>query len=203
MPVRAPLLSKEAAFAIAHRLFKRSFPSAAFLVCLAFHRFLHTGEFLCVLAGHVTLCFQPLSMHVVLPHCKTAARKRTIDTVFTFEPMFVRCFARLLKGLGPADPILRMSLPEFRAAFAEAVSFVGLPCQFKPYSLRRGGATAHFHEGGSMDATQEIDRWSDARTARIYTNTALLELTRAHHLHSSKIKAGASEFLSVARRFTA
>ena len=47
-----------------------------------------------------------------------------------------------------------------------------------PHSLRRGGATAHFLEHGSLDKTAIRGRWSSAKTARIYINEAVSMLAQ-------------------------
>ena len=44
---------------------------------------------------------------------------------------------------------------------------------FKPYSLRRGGATAFFRATGSMEKTLDRGRWSSARVGRIYINDGI------------------------------
>jgi len=63
---------------------------------------------------------------------------------------------------------------KFREVFKKAVIATGLPETFKPYSLRRGGASHYFRLTGDMARAVEIGRWRDVRTARIYINTALL-----------------------------
>ena len=44
---------------------------------------------------------------------------------------------------------------------------------FRPYSIRRGGATAYYRGSRNMPATIERGRWSTARIARIYVNDGL------------------------------
>ena len=44
---------------------------------------------------------------------------------------------------------------------------------FRPYSLRRGGATAYFRATRDMGATIERGRWATLRVARIYINDGL------------------------------
>eukprot|EP00971_Amphidinium_carterae_P095919 1898091-Amphidinium_carterae.1 len=41
-----------------------------------------------------------------------------------------------------------------------------------PYSLRRGGATAHFVRHRSYDRVCHIGRWAQVATCRIYVNQA-------------------------------
>ena len=51
--------------------------------------------------------------------------------------------------------------------------------QFRPYSLRRGGATFWFAKHGSFDRLLVQGRWQAPRTARIYINSGLTALAEA------------------------
>jgi hypothetical protein len=44
---------------------------------------------------------------------------------------------------------------------------------FKPYSLRRGGATHHFQLNGQLSSTVVKGRWGSAKSARVYINDGL------------------------------
>ena len=46
-------------------------------------------------------------------------------------------------------------------------------CGFRPYSLRRGGATFWFQKWGSLDRLMLLGRWHAVKTARIYVNEGL------------------------------
>ena len=48
-----------------------------------------------------------------------------------------------------------------------------LPHKFRPYSLRRGGATWVFRCSGSMETALIKGRWGSHRVARIYIADAL------------------------------
>ena len=55
--------------------------------------------------------------------------------------------------------------------FAKAMPELGLgQFQFRPHSLRRGGATFWFAKHGSFDRLSVQGRWRAAKTARIYIN---------------------------------
>ena len=53
----------------------------------------------------------------------------------------------------------------------EALNLCAL--NFRPYSLRRGGATHWFSKHGSLDRVIVLGRWQAHRTARIYLNEGL------------------------------
>ena len=53
------------------------------------------------------------------------------------------------------------------------------------FTLYDGGATWHFQQHASVDATAEIARWSSVKTCRIYVQAALLELSNMAKQNSS------------------
>eukprot|EP00972_Heterocapsa_arctica_P040509 5968660-Heterocapsa_arctica.AAC.1 len=48
--------------------------------------------------------------------------------------------------------------------------------QFKPYSIRRGGATSHLRAFGSLSLTVDRGRWDNPRSARIYLQSGMAQL---------------------------
>lgn len=66
----------------------------------------------------------------------------------------------------------------WRKRFAEVISSVGLDgIDYRPHSLRRGGATYYFQMWGSFDKLLLLGRWQAAATARLYVNEGLSVLT--------------------------
>ena len=69
------------------------------------------------------------------------------------------------------------SAASWRIDFSKILSALGLEgFQFRPYSLRRGGATFWFTKHGSLDRLLIQGRWQAPRTARIYINEGLATL---------------------------
>ena len=65
----------------------------------------------------------------------------------------------------------------WRALFTKATEALKLnDLHFRPYSLRRGGATFWFNQHGSFDKLLVQGRWAAARTARVYLNDGLAQL---------------------------
>ena len=63
---------------------------------------------------------------------------------------------------------------QWRGLFSQCVTAVGLDeFMFRPYSLRRGGATYWFSKHGSLDRVVVLGRWQAQRTARMYINEGL------------------------------
>ena len=77
------------------------------------------------------------------------------------------------KQLG--TPLKLVSSPAaWRTLFARCISELKLQdFNFRPYSLRRGGATFWFQKHGSFDRLLVDGRWQAPKTARIYLNEGL------------------------------
>ena len=194
IPCRAPPLSRKATLAMAYFFVQWGFRNEALLLCLAFDRFMRTDEFLSLSAGQFTFNMRRGQMHIILPKTKTSQRKGRAESLHVTDPLLVRHFNALCRRLEPSDRLLTVSQARFRELFTSAVASCGLNMDIKPYSLRRGGATSFFHTHGSYDRAMEVGRWSDARTARIYIDTALLELAQMSTLTNSIVLKSAAAF---------
>ena len=65
----------------------------------------------------------------------------------------------------------------WRKMFNDAISSLGLSeYQYRPYSLRRGGATFYFQRHGQLDRLLIQGRWQSSKTARLYINSGLATL---------------------------
>ena len=65
----------------------------------------------------------------------------------------------------------------FRRSFREILSFFKVEALFRPYSLRRGGATEDFRQHGLMEKTLIRGRWGTSTAARQYIQEGLSALT--------------------------
>ena len=92
------------------------------------------------------------------------------------EPQLIRMLARAAENLLPGDLLLRRTQQQVRIIFDACRSECQLDGHFRPYSLRRGGATHWFRTTGSLDATTDRGRWGCVKTARIYINTGLADM---------------------------
>ena len=69
----------------------------------------------------------------------------------------------------------------WRQMLNDALKAVGLDSHdFRPYSLRRGGATYFFKRWGVLDRLLIYGRWQNAKTARTYINDELSVLASMH-----------------------
>ena len=115
---------------------------------------------------------------VRLAHTKTGQRHAAFEASTFNDPIrgqLFRVVRRSLPGHTHANNyIFRSKVHVFYALFKKGLRWLGLEKHgFQPYSLRRGGATAHFRATRSMEAALDRGRWSSARVARIYLNDGL------------------------------
>ena len=197
VPCRAPPLSLRAMMAICFYMWTWGYPEAALMTCVAYTIFLRTMEFVGMTASQVAVHPKLQLVHIQLPLSKGAARSRGVEGVLLEEPLLVRGLALLVQRKSPGDSLIGLNAAQYRVLFDKAVEAVSLSPDFKPYSLRRGGASHHFRRFGNISLTMEIGRWSDLRTAKTYVNTALLEFTSMEKLNSSEVDRAAGAFVPI------
>ena len=113
------------------------------------------------------------------PACRRLQRRLRIRRCIqlTLRVPWLVVFLRLaVADLQPGDYLWGGKPATFRARFYQALvtEQVG-DLGFRPYSLRRGGATAAFQAGHSYDAIAETSRHSSLRSLEAYVNDALAE----------------------------
>lgn len=169
-PDRAPPLVKTiiyswANYAIAHR-------DLAFgaLICLGFFALLRTGELLQVRPCDILL--GDTTAIVSLPRTKTGQRDNVAEMVqfddfMTLEILRVVIDEARLNHLSQV-PLWNRSAQAFRERFRFYCRRFQLEKHlFRPYSLRRGGATWLFQCTGSMEVSLLKGRWASTRVARL------------------------------------
>ncbi len=88
--------------------------------------------------------------------------------------------------LAPGEYVSELKESYFRGKFQQVLMEKGLGGHgYKPYSLRRGGATEDFRRHGQMDRCMVRGRWKHQRSARVYILEGLemyaqLQLTQQH-----------------------
>ena len=169
IPARAdPFLPS---FAIAAAAYPEFSVSEALAILLSYHCMLRTGEMLDLQWKHIQAGTK-VGL-VSLQSTKSGNRYNFAESVPVSDPMLLSTIANFKARARPDSFLIARTEASFRALFRKAVNFARLPRgNWKPYSLRRGGATQHFREHGSMDATCIRGRWANVRTCRIYVNNA-------------------------------
>jgi hypothetical protein len=176
LPNRAAAIPLRVLHAIVGVLWSWNRMDAAIMCLVAYHCCLRTAEMAFATVAHVHFAADGLSAVLALPFTKGSARTGATESVTIFDACVVYLLRLLTSNLLPGDFLLRRKLFQFRRLFSAAIAALGLDhLDIKPHSLRRGGATHYFRESGSLDLTINRGRWTCARTARSYINTALAD----------------------------
>ena len=184
LPQRAPPLPREFLLALAGRALINHDLRLCVTLLLGFHAMLRTGELLAVRAQHFVHSQHGSTVHLSLPVTKSGQRLQNVpEAVVLDDPLLLAYLRVLLPRLEPGELVYPSSSATFRAAFRQLCLHARLPAltpTWRPYSLRRGGATAHFMQLGSLDRTAVRGRWLSTKTARIYINEAVAALAAIH-----------------------
>ena len=159
LPARAiPLLPRLAA-AIAGAVAAAGQLGAALAILVGFHCLLRTGETLGISRNDLT-CSSDLSSAVLsLPVTKSGQRFGHKESVVLSDAFLIRSLKLYLSSAVGNPQLVPVSSGIFRKMLSDAVCALRLsPDDYKPYSLRRGGATAHFQAFASLDATAHRGR---------------------------------------------
>ena len=170
LPDRAPPLTTGFVTALAGAALSEGSFRMCVILLLGFHALLRTGELLQVRAQHIVFQAGHPTALLTLPTTKSGQRLRNVpESVTITDPTLLDYLAVLLPRLWPGELIFPGGDHAFRVGFPRICQSAHLPAlDWKPYSLRRGGATAHFLQYGSLDRTAIRGRWQNQRTARIY-----------------------------------
>lgn len=176
VPARAPpltlrLVRSLCAYCVAHQQWE-----LGVLLALGFHCLLRTGELLALMPGDLLL-----GSHtglVALRNTKTGKRDNAQEVLSINDEVVLELLHQFLalRKSSPAFgvPIWSGTPSLFRRHFAALCKLAGLDQhQFRPYSLRRGGATHTFQQTQSMEFTLQRGRWQSSRVARVYISDGL------------------------------
>lgn len=132
------------------------------------HCFLRSAEMIDLSMSKISLNQQFIGS-ISLGLTKAGKRRGAAEMVTVTSPAvgFLLQFAGKL--VEPSGPLIGCTKLQFRHGFEYLLTTLQLlPYNFRLYSIRRGGATAHFSTYGDINSTIFKGRWSDLRTARIY-----------------------------------
>ena len=175
-PNRAPPLTKAIIYPMVMYALAHDNVVFASMLLLGFFGLLRTGELL-------QLCSRDLLIGEVqgiisLKDTKTGLRNAAQETVAFDDPLALEILRALvdIKERQSLEkvPIWTKSAQAFRNEFAHHCKKFKLESyKFRPYSLRRGGATHLFQETGSMEVALLKGRWASNKVARIYVSDGL------------------------------
>ena len=176
-PNRAPPLTKTLIYyALSMYAIQHDNLVFASLLLLGFFGLLRTGELLQLRSRDILVGDQQVLLS--LKDTKTGLRNAAQETVALDDPLALEML-RALKAIKSSQgldnvPIWTKSHQSFRNEFAfHCKKFRLQEFNFRPYSLRRGGATHIFQESGSMELALLKGRWSSTKVAKIYLSDGL------------------------------
>jgi integrase len=177
IPSRAPPLTLELVRSMASFELSLQHLEMATLLLLSFHCLLRTGEALKLRAVDFTLNseFGICS----LKETKSGRRNSANEAISITDPVVldvVSTLCEVRKGLGQEMlPLWSASGSAFRTRFRNLCISFGLQRHsFRPYSLRRGGATHCFQTSSQpMETALLRGRWESTKVAKVYIMDAL------------------------------
>ena len=143
---------------------------------MGFYAVLRTGELLGIRNKDVTVDVTASTAVISLGLTKGGKRSGASESTTISVTEVVRRLAQW-KQSTPAGSLLCPPPQQWRKEFSQALAALSIASwEFRPYSLRRGGATFWFGKHGSLDRILLQGRWMAARTARTYLNEGLAVL---------------------------
>lgn len=178
IPNRAPPLPEVVLRAmVGHALFHGK-PLFALSLLLGFFCMLRTGELLGLRRTQVEVQQKEGPAIISLGLTKGGKRMGAAESVTSNVFDVVR---RLWQWRNSSVLQLTTTSRAWRMEFANTLKSLNLErFEFRPYSLRRGGATFWFGKHGSLDRLLIQGRWQAARTARIYINEGMAILAETN-----------------------
>ena len=176
VPNRAPPLPETALRAMVGWSIFHEHHDFALSLLLGFYGLLRTGEILSLSASAVFMSRASKPAVISLGLTKGGKRVGASESVTIQVGDALQLLWKWKKSV-PDPDLLAPSSSQWRALFAKCLEQLHLSnFGFRPYSLRRGGATCWFHRHGNFDKLLVLGRWQAAKTARIYINDGLAML---------------------------
>ena len=171
---RAPPLPADcllAAVALAYASEEWHFACA---ILLMFHAYLRPSELFALSISDVRFFKRGASRGIVALHpTKTSVRKGISEYVALDDPLVLMLLQDLLRRFGRERRIWPWSKTAFRARFNAYMCALDLAeLSFRPYSLRRGGASHDFRLTACLDRILLRGRWASVAAARLYIQDA-------------------------------
>jgi integrase len=175
IPSRAPPLTRQLVRGMAAQAMEDGNLEMCVLLLLGFTCLLRTGELL-------NLTIHDFSLSDTTGVCALrntkSGRRHSVNEVVSFtDAITLECVKELLRfrRRHPKGPLLWSSSPSFfRQQFKFFCDAWGLEShEFRPYSLRRGGATFLFQSTNSMEVALVKGRWQSSKVAKLYISDGL------------------------------
>lgn len=176
IPNRAPPFPEYILHCLVGWALLRSNFNFAVSLLVGFYGILRTGELLALEKRHISMSVQSGVAVLTLGYTKGGKRLGVCDSVTLTHDLALRFLKQWLR-LSHDHQKFCSSPAKWRTTFAQALTDLKLTeFEFRPYSLRRGGATWYFTKFNSLDKVMVMGRWQAARTARLYLNESMATL---------------------------
>lgn len=184
IPNRAPPLPERLLQALVGWSWFKGYFAFGVSLLVGFYGMLRTGEILNIRSTHIQANSAGSKVYLSLGLTKGGKRAGAAESVILGYDQVIKPLLRWSNSRGATN--LCGSPASWRARFAEGLSALGLQAfGFRPYSLRRGGATYWFGRHQNLDRLLIQGRWLTQKSARVYINEGLCILAslRYEHLH--------------------
>lgn len=178
-PARAPPITPMVVAALVVAAVERNQLAFAVMLAVGFHGLLRTGELLALQWQDVE--FNQQCGIITLQSSKSGLRTGTEEAIAVRDSLTLQLLHTLFstRNWVPGDKLWPYSAQSFRNTFANYLAHFGLKeLLFKPYSLRRGGATFLLQCGLPMETILLRGRWRSLNVARLYLEDGLAQLPK-------------------------
>jgi len=178
-PQRCAPLSKDILLAMIACASERTWHRFALLLAIGFHCLLRTAEMYHLRVADFEFDESFKKGVLVLRESKSGNRFNVVESVTITDVSLIRMFQNVMGAAQPGDLLFPEGAHAFRRCFDTLVDDLALPLTllYKPYSIRRGAATADFLAHGKMSRTCVRGRWANEKTCRIYINESTTALS--------------------------
>ena len=161
IPQRAPPLPEDLLQAMCGYFLLRGECQKSLALETAYYAVLRTGELLQLCARHISGSSKLDCALLSLGFTKTSQRAGAADSVTIRFVSLCRRLGAWKSQAKPIDKLVQESDYLFRKSFDSCLAALRLHTWgFRPYSLRRGGATMYFSRNPQMDWPRLMGRWS-------------------------------------------
>lgn len=174
VPSRAPPITAVLVRAFVTKAFDDHNLALSTLIAIGFHCLLRTGELLALQFADIEASDQ--CAIISLKASKSGLRAGAMEAVAVRDPLTLQLIQTLIatRKPSPGHKVWPYSGQFFRDGFRKLCShFHVCHLAFKPYSLRRGGATFLLQEGAPLEAIVLRGRWKSVAVASLYLQDAL------------------------------
>lgn len=166
VPCRAPPLTKQILKGMVGWSFLREEFSFGISLLVGFYGLLRTGELLAIQAWQVHMV-GPLKPAVISLGLTKSGKRTGAEESITLTDVAVLPYLWAWKQKATTKQFLTVNPHKWREMFNKCLMDMKLSeWGFRPYSLRRGGATSFFMKCGSLDRVLLLGRWTAANDSK-------------------------------------